>query len=266
MRKHDHDHPEGLSHDLRTLSALRRRQALRLLAGASLIPLFGCGRNVVAGTGGTGSTLDACSDIPEETGGPYPGDGSNGPNVLTTSGIVRSDIRSSFGSMSGTAAGEPLTIELTLVDASNGCALLPGYAVYLWHCDRDGNYSLYTASEQNYLRGVQEAGDDGKVTFTSIFPACYSGRWPHIHFEIYTSLAEASDSGNKVKTSQLAMPEDACNEVFATSGYEKSVSNLAQVSLSSDMVFSDGSSTQVATVTGNVTDGYVAKLIVGLAA
>jgi hypothetical protein len=35
----------------------------------------------------------ACSVIPSETAGPYPGDGSNGPNALTQSGIVRADIR-----------------------------------------------------------------------------------------------------------------------------------------------------------------------------
>ena len=34
----------------------------------------------------------AHGEIPEETSGPYPGDGSNGANVLTESGIVRRDI------------------------------------------------------------------------------------------------------------------------------------------------------------------------------
>ena len=47
---------------------------------------------------------------------------------------------------------------------------------------------------ENYLRGVQAAGGDGIVTFTSVFPACYSGRWPHIHFEVYPSLDAATDA------------------------------------------------------------------------
>ena len=34
----------------------------------------------------------------------------------------------------------PATISLTLVDA-NGGAVLPGAAVYLWHCDAEGRYS-----------------------------------------------------------------------------------------------------------------------------
>src|SRR4029453_1536909 len=125
--------------------------------------------------------------------GPLPGDGSNGPNALTQSGVVRSDIRSSFAGLSGTADGIPLTIMLTIVSAST-CAPLPGYAVYVWHCSREGLYSLYSpgVTDQNYLRGVQETDANGQVTFTSIFPACYSGRWPHIHFEVYPSLAAAT--------------------------------------------------------------------------
>jgi protocatechuate 3,4-dioxygenase beta subunit len=104
------------------------------------------------------------------------------------------------------------------------------------------------------------------VTFESIFPAAYPGRWPHIHFEIFPSLASATAGGNKVEVSQLALPEEACKAVFAEPGYEASVNTLAQTTLAKDNVFSDGSSLQMATVTGNVTDGYVATLTVGIAA
>lgn len=255
------------SHLAEDLQRLRRdrRQVLRLLAGAALTPLLGCG--AAGGTGvDTAGQTGSCSPIPEETGGPYPGDGTNGPNVLTTSGIVRSDIRSSFGALSGTAAGVPLTIQLTLLDTTTGCEPLAGYAVYLWHCDRDGKYSLYTVAGQNYLRGVQAADEKGVVTFTSIFPGCYSGRWPHIHFEIYPSLGKASAAGNRVRTSQLALPKDACDAVYQTSGYSQSVANLAQTSLSKDMVFGDGSTLQVGTVTGSVDAGYTVSLRVGISA
>jgi protocatechuate 3,4-dioxygenase beta subunit len=170
------------------------------------------------------------------------------------------------GSATGTAAGIPLTVTLTLVNASGTCEPLQGYAIYLWHCDREGRYSLYSSgvTNQNYLRGVQETDANGQVTFTTIFPACYSGRWPHIHFEVYPALASATQAGNKIATSQLALPQAACDEVYATTGYSASVSNLRQVSLSSDNVFSDGYSTQLATVTGNTTDGYAATLTVAI--
>ena len=148
--------------------------------------------------------------------------------MLSQSGVVRADIRSSFGAYSGTAAGVPLTIKLAIQDLANGCAPLAKAAVYVWHCDRDGNYSLYSqaASSQNYLRGVQEAGADGIATFQSIFPACYSGRWPHIHFEVYPNLAAATDDANKIATSQIALPKDTCDAVYATDGYAQSVRNL----------------------------------------
>jgi len=219
------------------------------------------------GPGSASSTTGSnatCEEIPEETAGPYPGDGSNGPNVLTQSGIVRSDIRSSFGSASGTAEGVPLTINLTVLDQANGCAASAGAAVYLWHCNRDGLYSLYSQgiTDQNYLRGVQETDSSGRVTFKSIFPAAYSGRWPHIHFEVYPNLSAATSAGNVTATSQLALPEDACKLVYATDGYSQSVRNLAQTSLSSDNVFGDGAAQQLAEVAGDVTAGFTAELTV----
>ena len=96
-----------------------------------------------------------------------------------------------------------------------------------------GRYSLYSSgvTDQNYLRGVQAADADGRLSFTSIFPAAYSGRWPHIHFEVFEDLATATSGGSPIVTSQLALPEDACAEVYATAGYEQSVSNLAGTSL-----------------------------------
>ncbi len=127
-----------------------------------------------------------------------------------------------------------------------------------------GRFTDAVASELAALRGVQVTDSNGKVTFTSIFPACYSGRWPHVHFEIYPSLDKATTSSNAIHTSQLALPEDVCNTVYATDGYSASVKNLAGVTLANDNIFSDGYGTQLATVTGDVTNGYVAKLMVGV--
>jgi protocatechuate 3,4-dioxygenase beta subunit len=217
----------------------------------------------------TSTTTTCVSEIPQETGGPYPADGSTASgqtlNVLTRSGIVRSDIRTSL-STGTTAQGVPCTIKLTLVDSNSNCAPLVGYAVYLWHCNRDGKYSLYSSgvTSEDYLRGVQATDSSGTVSFTSIFPACYSGRWPHVHFEIYPSLALATGPSNLIHTSQLALPKSVCDTVYATTGYSASVSNLAQVSLATDNVFSDGSSLQVATVTGSVANEYTAQLTVGV--
>lgn len=180
---------------------------------------------------------------------------------------MRSDIRTSLNT-GNVAEGIPLSIVLKLVNTNNACTALEGYPIYLWHCDRDGNYSLYSSSiaSEDYLRGVQETDSTGTVTFSSIFPACYEGRWPHIHFEIYSSLDNALTYRNKIRTSQLALPEDSCKTVYNNaSSYSASVSKLARITLSSDGIFRDGYSLQLSSVTGSVTAGYVATLIVGVA-
>ena len=110
------NHDRGLDYDLPRL--LHRRGMLKLvagagLAGAGLITLGACAdsessADTGAPQGGSrppgggpevsGTSDTANGEIPEETSGPYPGDGSNGANVLSESGIVRRDITSSFGS------------------------------------------------------------------------------------------------------------------------------------------------------------------------
>lgn len=145
-------------------------------------------------------------------------------------------------------------------------APIAGRAVYVWHCDREGRYSLYSAgaTNQNYLRGIQETDAHGRATFTTIFPACYPGRWPHIHFEVYPGLATAASVSNKQATSQIALPKATNDLVFATAGYEASVRNQAQVTLASDGVFSDGSSLELATITGTIATGLTATLTVAV--
>jgi protocatechuate 3,4-dioxygenase beta subunit len=266
-----HDHPPRLARDLDALlRQAHRRDVLRLLGAATLLPLFGCGTGTDAlaaggtdgGTGGNGS----CSRIPEETAGPYPGDGSNGPNALALSGIVRSDIRASLGGSSTVAAGVPLTLTLALVNPAASCAPVVGAAVYLWHCDALGRYSLYSSgvTAESWLRGVQVTDALGQVRFTTIFPGCYSGRWPHIHFEVYPSLSAITSSANRTATSQLALPQSACAEVYATSGYSGSAANLAGVSLATDNVFQDGATLETPMVSGSVSAGYGAALTVGV--
>ncbi|GLU90877.1 intradiol ring-cleavage dioxygenase [Agromyces sp. NBRC 114283] len=276
----DEDH-RGLVYDIRTL--VDRRRALGIFGGIGLTSLLaacaGPGESGTAsassssGAGApsasstpTASDASGLGEVPDETGGPYPADGSNGVNVLDDSGIVRSDLRQSFGASTTTAEGVPLQIALTVRDAASGAALV-GAGVYLWHCDRSGGYSLYSAGleHENYLRGVQATDDTGTVRFTSIYPACYSGRWPHIHFEVYADVANAVASGPIVKTSQIALPPESNDAVYATSGYEQSVRNAAAVSLASDNVFGDdGGIHQIASMSGSVAQGYTAALTIGV--
>ncbi len=286
IRQHDDEHDDhgGLHRDVPAL--IDRRDMLRMMGGLSLAGLLAAcgigtstssttsgsgtaGSETTAGTVGTTNGTDATNttsagagaEIPEETAGPYPADGSNGPNILDDEGIVRSDLVSSFGGSSGVAEGVPIEFNLSIVDAATGSAI-PGAVVYLWHCTADGRYSIYEIEDENFLRGVQVADDAGRISFTSIFPGCYAGRWPHAHFEVYASLEEATAGSSATKTSQLALPQSDCEAIYADARYGNSAANLSRLSLSTDMVFADGWTDQLATMTGSPADGYVASLLV----
>ncbi|MCX8474713.1 MAG: intradiol ring-cleavage dioxygenase [Sphingomonas sp.] len=299
MQDHIEEHDLGLAHDLQAINALAsRRRALRWFAGA------GAGALLTACDGGgstSGTVVTAtptptpsasatptpsptatptptagCVVDPTETNGPYPADGTNTSsgltsNALTAANVVRSDLRPSFiGSSTAVAAGVQLTLTLTVVNVNSSCAPLAGYAVYLWHCDRDGKYSLYDLPNESYLRGVGVTDANGQITFTTIFPGCYAGRWPHMHFEVFSSLTTATSGRYAALVSQLAMPAATCTEVYNNAtGYDTSVRNLAGVSIASDNVFGDNSSAQIAqqtpTMSGSVSAGYTATAVIGLA-
>jgi protocatechuate 3,4-dioxygenase beta subunit len=193
--------------------------------------------------------------------------------VLTQSGVVRSDIRSSFISSTTTAQGVLLTITLKLVDVNNACAGISGAAIYIWHCNAAGLYSLYSSgvTTESYLRGVQVTDSNGEVTFTTIYPACYSGRWPHIHFEVFLGGLTSSSTGKTASLiSQMAMPAANNTAVFnGSSLYSASIANYSAISLSSDNVFGDNTSAQLAqmtpTLTGSVSEGYTGSIVIGIA-
>ncbi|MFI5937407.1 intradiol ring-cleavage dioxygenase [Actinoplanes sp. NPDC051494] len=250
-------HDKGLQFDLRTMS---RRRMLTALGTAGVLTAVG-GRIL---TDADPAVAACAAEVESETAGPYPADGSNGPQIRTVAGVVRSDIRSSFGGPTGVAGGIGLNFSLTVLKLN--CAPLVGAAVYAWHCDREGRYSMYSSgvTGQNYLRGIQATDATGRVSFTSIYPGCYAGRWPHIHFEVFSSLAAATGgSGPIVKTSQIALPKDVSSAVYATTGYSRSVTNLSRITLAGDMVFGDDlAAREMATVTGSVSSGYSAALTI----
>ncbi len=184
------------------------------------------------------------------------------PRFVERAGLGRRGLLALFGGV-GTAEGVPLTLRLKVCDLNgDDASILKGAAVHVWHCTREGEYSMYADAikDENLLRGVQETDAQGWVEFTSIFPAAYSGRWPHVHFEVYPSLDDATSASNKLRTSQLALPKDVCTQVYEADGYEQVVTNLAQSSPDSDNVFGDGYPLQLAKVTGSNERGWVATL------
>lgn len=256
---------QGAAFDISTLFT-RRRMLGVIGAGLGSVVLAACGSSSSTATpaSATGNDSTVAGEIPEETNGPYPADGTGSLNVLKDSGIVRSDITSS---LDGGAAvkGVPLTLTFNLVNMTKGDSAFKGAALYAWQCNALGQYSMYTSgvTGETFLRGIQVADSDGNLTFKTIVPGCYTGRWPHIHFEVYPDLDSATDVSKMIATSQLAFPADMLHKIYELDEYSGSTRNLAGVGtkISDDLIFGAGDwHLQVPTVKGSVTSGYTATL------
>lgn len=245
---------------------LTRRTALRRLGGLTALglPLLlpGCGGGEgesvsgassgdAAGSGGSsGSTggsasSGSCVLIPEETDGPFPL-----YSTLSNSAMYRADVTEG-------RAGVPLALALNVVDVNDACAPISNVDVYIWHCDRDGNYSGYSGSQgETFMRGIQTTDADGKVAFTTIYPGWYSGRITHIHLQVYLGSTRRA-------TTQLAFPLDVTSAVYGSSLYPKG-QNTSVTSFARDGIFSDGESTQLFAMSGSVAAGYTGALQIGI--
>ena len=132
--------------------------------------------------------------------GPYPADGSNGRNVLNQSGVVRSDLTTSFGTASGVARASRSPSRLKVLDTANGGSAARGRSrVPLALRRRDGQYSMYSQAIAGRELPARRAGRGRRrhVTFTRSTPAAYDGRWPHMHFEVYPSLDDATTASSQ---------------------------------------------------------------------
>lgn len=295
---HLDEHDRGFAYDMETARILSRRRALGLfgLAGGTAV-LAACGADELASSSSSTSTStptptptatatptptatatstpSACVSYAQETNGPYPADGTNQSNgatsnVITNASFVQSDIRTSQINSTATAAGIEMTLTITLADVNNSCAALAGYAIYVWHCNAEGDYSLYDLPQEDYLRGVQETDANGQVTFTTIIPGCYNGRYPHIHFEVFSSLSNATTGRYAQLISQFAVPKDQLASIYAAnSAYSSSINALNNTSINSDNVFGDNTTAQKEAMTVELVDNgdgtYSASAIVGIA-
>ena len=203
-----------------------------ILTGASL-----SGDHKVGGSSGS----QECEIYPRETRGPFP--------TKTPAEMVKANITAD-------RTGVALLINLIIVTKSNNCRPLSGALVDVWHCDKDGNYSEYGSHpmqrndfrSSHFLRGRQASDENGRVSFLSIYPGWYQGRAPHIHFEVFDK------SGNSLLVSQLAFPDDVSDKVYSSLHYASR--GNADTPNAKDNLFADSLSEQIATVTGNLKDGF----------
>lgn len=103
------------------------------------------------------------------------------------------------------------------------------------------------------------------MTFTTIVPGCYRGRWTHIHFEVYPDAASATNVANQIATSQVAFPQDMLGAVYRDSAYAGSAENLSDLGgIDNDNAFSDGYALEMASFAVDPTSGDVGMLAVAV--
>ena len=229
---------------------MERKEFLRRALGmATVAPLMAaCSRATVEADTTTSSTsinpntTGSCTVTPSETVGPFP--------TKSPASWVRKDIRTD-------RTGVPMTMNITILNKTTNCGALAGALVDVWHCDKDGSYSEYGGTGMqstnyttvSFLRGRQTTDASGLAAFTTIFPGWYGGRAPHIHVHIYNA------AGKSLLVTQIAFPKATCDIVYgtATSFYTK---GLQDTTNENDNVFRDGFSTELASITGSVANGY----------
>lgn len=241
-----------------------RRTALAVLGSLGSLALLSCDEatslspdagGAAGQAGGDAAAAASCDEIPDETAGPYPD--KNG--MVSDASFYRSDITEG-------KAGVPLTLTLTIVDLANGCAPIAGAHVEIWHCDADGIYSEYSNSmnagstASTYLRGVQTTDAAGHVTFETIYPGWYNPRATHIHIQIFNGTTLK-------KTTQLGFPDTVNMAVYGsgapyTKGQSPTTNDADQVFGNAAGMGTDGGGHefQIAAVTGDPANGYVATL------
>lgn len=237
-------------------------------------------------TGASFSLLQAfdnkenCIATPVGEEGPFP---TKKPDEFVSSNIVAD------------RAGTALSIKITVNDINNSCKPMQGAVIDIWHCDSKGEYSEYGGAgsgmmpppqagdaqdrrmppppdgskdgqrppppmgggsmqaadhtKEHFLRGRQTTNADGVAAFTSIFPGWYPGRAPHIHAHIFDK------NGKSLLITQIAFPEEVTNKVYAQGVYKDH--GLPDTSNTSDHVFNGSLANEMASISGNETDGFV---------
>jgi protocatechuate 3,4-dioxygenase beta subunit len=175
--------------------------------------------------------------------------------------LERSDIRSD-PSDNSVSDGEQLdiTVNISRVDDGGACTPLADAQVDVWHCDALGVYSDvsemgFNTTGQKFLRGFQKTDEDGRASFTTIYPGWYPGRATHIHFKIRT------DDGYEF-TSQWFFDDTLSDQVQAQGPYaSKGVSG--RLRNTGDNIFQDSDGLLTLDVNGG-SGGYASTFDIGL--
>jgi protocatechuate 3,4-dioxygenase beta subunit len=256
---------------------LTRRSALTALLGVGLA--VGCGGSEGASgspsdagpegssggdartaSGDTGSgEAGACDVTPEGEIGPYFADDS-------AAGFNRSNVLSNLDG-TGIQPGVALTLNVTVVDANDGCAPYVGAQVDIWHCNASGVYSDIasegTASEQ-WLRGYQLTDSGGRVTFRTIIPGWYPGRTTHIHLRVRSSYSEASSTTDETNTTQCFFDQTFVDTLYTTVAPYSTGGKNPTTNAGDHVYAQEEDGANLLSLSGDDTNGYTASLTIRL--
>ena len=168
--------------------SMQRRRVLAWMGAAAFAPLAP-----------TPALADEQPATPSMTEGPFY------PRSLprdTDADLTRVDGRASR------ALGTPLEVPGRVIDRSGRPRA--GARVEIWQCDARGQYHLVGEPESSLDANFQGFGAvttdaDGRYAFTTIKPAPYPGRTPHIHFTVV-------EGGKRRLTSQMFIEGEPGNE------------------------------------------------------
>lgn len=191
-----------------------RRSFLRL-AGLGALSLASSGIRPATAAADVAEADTASTRLP-----PYPGEQRQQPgsaslaNIWSASGLLRRDIRPNLSGEGLPAAGLRMDLTIKLQTTGRTQKPIPNAAVYIWHSDAQGEYSVYGRNDTDYLRGIGISDSNGRLTFTTVYPGTYRGREPHIHFEVYPSLEDVKRASACILRSRILFPEATTREIY----------------------------------------------------
>lgn len=230
-----------------------RRQHLKALA---LLPLAGTG--LFAGSRQALAASASCILAPQMTEGPYWVDEKLDRSDITT-GTTRSSVLN----------GVPMSLDILVYDNNGqvcGSNSASSVQIDIWHCDAAGEYSDANGQGQGstigqtFLRGYQVTNNDGKVSFTTIYPGWYRGRATHIHLR--ARVYDASGNRTYNFTSQIFFDDSFTDTIYQKALYASR--GTRDTRNSNDSIYR-GASQAVEALLSTRSDGSVqAEVVIGL--
>ncbi len=135
--------------------------------------------------------------------------------VVIATEPARAGMRSTFDFAETVTSGATLQVTFNLREVSKACRFLNDYAIYLWNCDREGEYLLCGLG-----KGDAHAIDVGGGALRAprplrrVAPTCYAGSYPELRLDIYDTEMDATADMHAVFMSRMLLPRGLCAAIY----------------------------------------------------